>query len=479
MKEQKNNRKPFLPQDRLLRILLVLLVVLGLLTSLTGFIVVQDVVATWSMTDLPGAPEIKENPSNPASAATLAPGETPIPTKPAGALDNTSTGPKAEPWDGVSRVTVLMMGLDYRDWEAGEYPRSDTMLLMTIDPISLSAGVLSIPRDLWVEIPGYGYNKINTAYFLGEANHLPEGGPGLAMETVEQLLGVPIDYYAQVDFEAFVKLVDHIQGVKIDVPETITIDPVGPYNKITLQPGRITLNGKDALAYARARYTEGGDFDRAKRTQQVIMAIRDRILDFNMMPELVANAPLIYQDIAGGVRTNLTIDQVIQLALLAQQVPRDNIRMGIIGAQQVQFAKSPDGLDILKPINDQIRIVRDDVFSTGGPVAPIVVTQDAKELMKVEAARVSVQNGSGAEGLASRSTAYFRGEGMNVVEETNAQYSDNSIIYDYSGKPYTVAYLAKLLNIPTGRIFSRFDPNASVDVVVVLGTDWANSNPMP
>jgi len=107
------------------------------------------------------------------------------------------------PWDGVGRVTILLLGLDHRDWEAGnEYARSDTMILLTLDPLSRTAGILSIPRDMWVAIPGFQHGKINTAYYLGDAYKLPGGGPGLAVDTVEQFLGVPINYYAQIDFQA-------------------------------------------------------------------------------------------------------------------------------------------------------------------------------------------------------------------------------------------------------------------------------------
>ena len=188
------------------------------------------------------------------------------------------TAPLPEPtltsWDGVGRVTILLLGLDYRDWEAGsEYSRSDTMILLTLDPLSHTAGILSIPRDMWVAIPGFQHGKINTAYYLGDAYKLPGGGPGLAVDTVEQFLGVPINFYAQIDFQAFVRFIDELGGVKIDIPEPITVDLLGSgaKTKKTLQPGVQVLPGEWALAYARARNTGGGDFDRAKRQQQVIL----------------------------------------------------------------------------------------------------------------------------------------------------------------------------------------------------------------
>ena len=116
------------------------------------------------------------------------------------------------------------MGLDYRDWVSGEGPsRTDTMILFSLDPLTLTAGMLNIPRDLWVNIPGYGYGKINTAYYLGEANQLPGGGTGLAVKTVEQFLGVPINYYAQIDFSAFERFIDLIGGIELNIEHEIKI----------------------------------------------------------------------------------------------------------------------------------------------------------------------------------------------------------------------------------------------------------------
>ena len=87
-----------------------------------------------------------------------------------------------------------------------------------MDAATNTAGILSLPRDLWVNIPGYGYGKINTAYYLGDAYDEPGGGPGLAIATVEDFLGVPINYYAQIDFSAFERFIDEIGGIEIEVP---------------------------------------------------------------------------------------------------------------------------------------------------------------------------------------------------------------------------------------------------------------------
>ena len=272
-------------------------------------------------------PQISEAEATAQALDPLSAQSTPNPNAP-------SSLPTLTPWDGAGRVTVLLIGLDYRDWQAGEgASRSDTMILLTLDPLTKTAGMLSIPRDMWVAIPGFQHGKINTAYYLGEAYKLPGGGPGLAVKTVEQFLGVPINYYAQVDFGAFVKFIDELGGIKVDVPEKIKVDLLGDGSSTikTLQPGVQVLPGEWALAYARNRYTQGGDFDRAKRQQQVILGIRDRVLSLDMLPTLIQKAPTLYQQLSSGVHTNLTLDQVVRLALLAKDVPIDEIKQGVWG----------------------------------------------------------------------------------------------------------------------------------------------------
>lgn len=463
MRRSRNrNSRITLPQDGLTRVLLGLFVVVGIATAIVAFIAVRYVTATQTMVNLPGDAVI----SSSAGTAT-------------GPLLQPDTGPTPRPWDGVSRINLLLMGLDARDWEKGETPRTDTMILFTIDPLTKTAGMLSIPRDLWVNIPGFDYAKINTAYFLGETNQLPGGGPGLAVKTVEEFLGVPINYYCQVDFEAFVKFIDDIDGIKVHVTEQLVVDPIGQWNTQVLEPGAYVLSGRMALAYVRARKGSGDDFGRAQRQQEAILAIRTAILKWNLMPKLIANAPSIYADLSSGVHTNLSLDQIIQLGLLAEQIPDENIKQAFIGTEQIEFATSPDGLDILRPIPDKVRIVRDEIFTISGPVAPIEVSTDPTELMKAENARVSILNGTGTGGLAGKTGDYLKGLGVNVTEVGDGQAQGATTMIIYSAKPYTAAYLAQLMNIPTSLILNRYDPNATTDIQIILGNDWAASNKMP
>jgi len=381
------------------------------------------------------------------------------------------------PWDGAGRVTVLLLGLDYRDWESQEpASRSDTMILLTLDPQTKTAGILSIPRDLWVAIPGFKHGKINTAYYQGDAFKLPGGGPALAVKTVEGFLGVPINYYAQIDFGAFVRFIDEIGGIKIDVPSAITIDLLGTGSKTKkkLKAGVQILPGEWALAYARNRYTENGDFDRARRQQQVILGIRNQILRLNMLPVLVEKGPTLYNELASGIRTNLTLDQLVKLALMASEVQEENIQRGVIDKGDVFFGNSPDGLSILIPIPDDIHTLRDQIFATSGSIGPQVPGTPAEQ-MKAEAARIAVYNGSGDSSLGTRTADYLSKQGANVVQVANAsQAYPSTAIIDHTGNPYALKYLVELMGIANGKITITFDPNSQADIELYLGNDWAS-----
>jgi LCP family protein required for cell wall assembly len=268
-----------------------------------------------------------------------------------------------QPWDGKARVTILVMGIDYRDWVASEgAPRSDTMMLVTVDPITMQAGMLSIPRDLWVEIPGFTFNRINAAYAFGEGYRLPGGGPELAVKTVEKFIGVPIQYYAVIDFHTFERMIDELGGLDVEVEERIKISAIDRHER-WLEPGIHHLDGPDILAYARVRKGAGADFGRAARQQQVLRAVLDRLVGLDMLPSLITRAPALYQELASGVRTNLSLDQIVSLAWLAVQIPQDNIRQGVIGPpKMVGFYTRPSGAQVLRPVPDQIRVLRNYIF---------------------------------------------------------------------------------------------------------------------
>lgn len=460
---------------------------IGLVLAIALAIFLRSFVACWQFTALPGIPPefcSFGNPETPAGTpqvneegTPIAPSGTEAPAAPAFEMP--------EPWDGGSRVTILLVGLDERDLEDEGPPRSDTMILMTVDPLSGTSGMLSIPRDLWVNIPGFGYGRINTAYALGEAYSLPGGGPGLAMKTVENLLGVPVQYFAQIDFETFEEMIGAIGGIDVYVEETITIDPRGgTEDTTTLEPGWHHLDGSMALAYARQRHTEGGDVDRSRRTQQVIIAIRDKVMDPAMFPEWVQAAPGYYAQLQDGIHTNMTLDDAVRLAVLVQRIPGTEIKQMQIGYSELILTSvnlNDMAASVFQPIPDQIRLVRDEVFGSGA-LSPLAACGDMTQCMQAEAARVIFVNGSGTAGLASSTATYFQGQGMNVVaygnpadypDEYVANFPSRSVIIIHSGRPYAISYLMGVMGLGSSQLVFDFDPNAPADIVVGLGYDWS------
>lgn len=469
--KNKDKKKWELPRGKSL-IALICFVVLGVIGGYLLFRLTSSFIATATMFNPGGAPLLNEPTADPN--ATVEPGVTPTATTPP--LDTFSM---PDAWDGKTRVNILVMGIDARSPDAAN-PLTDTMILFTLDPVNNTAGMLSIPRDLWVKIPGSNYGKINTAYSIGESFQLPGGGPALAAKTVENLLGVPVNYYAQIDFKAFVNFIDQIGGVKITSTESVQLNIVDTAFSQWLEPGTYVLPGDLALAYVRYREPTGGDISRSARQQQVILAIRDRILDLNMLPTLIQRAPEMYASLSQGIRTNLTLDQAIQLGIkVLRDIPRDQIVHTSIGWQDVSTGTSPDGLAILRPIPDRIRQIRDSVFG-GGDAIDLEDPTTLANTLGEEAATVSIMNGSSTQGLAERTAEYLKSYGINVVEQGNAAYTTYTTVTFYGAKPYTLHYLINFLAVTEPyRVTYAYDPNAAIHIVVVLGDDFAANNTLP
>ena len=466
--------------------------VLAIGAAIGLFFFVTDFVKGWTLTDIPGAPVASQSTTVSDSDDEEVVIDTDLPEEePVEEVDfSLEANPvdSVEPWDGASRVNILFMGLDYRDWEAGtDASRTDTMILFTIDPKTMTAGMLSIPRDLWVHIPGFEHGKINTAYYLGEVWDYPGGGPALAMETVEHLLGVPIDYYAQVDFITFIHLVDEMGGVKLTIEEPIKLYPLdypdfGSFTSTTVEPGEYNLPGNLALAYARSRSTQGGDFDRAARQQQVVMALRNQLKRPDIIAKVINNGADIYARLSEGIHTNLTFQQALQLGLMALELDDEtDIKSGIISPDMLYAGKSPDGLDILITIPDEIRILRDEIFNnSSGAVALADTSRPKLDLALEENPTIGIYNGTYEEGLATSTSEYFAEQGFNIAETGNAgDIYTNTTVYIYSGCPQTAAYFTEVMGLHSSRVRVRYDAEATVDVAIMVGSDWALNNPMP
>ncbi len=271
------------------------------------------------------------------------------------------------PWNGVSRFTVLVMGLDRRPGETGLAYRTDTMMLVSLDPATNALGILSIPRDLYVEVPGYNQlQRVNTPMVLGELRQ-PDFGPQLAMQTIQYNLGIRVHDFMAVDFEAFIQFVDAIGGLEMEIPYSIS-DPLYPdmnygYDPFYIRAGQQTLDGETALKYARTRHGDN-DFLRAQRQQLVMYAVRDRLLDTDRLPQLIVQSPTLWAALQDNLYTGLTLDQIIQLALFLKDVPSENIRTGVINEAYTVGYTTPQGAQVLVPDRARLGSLMVDVFGT-------------------------------------------------------------------------------------------------------------------
>ena len=365
------------------------------------------------------------------------------------------------------RVNVLVMGTDCRPIDKGVC-RTDTMMIVTLDPQTPTAGVVTMPRDLWVPIPGVGESRINTANWYGAVNRYPGGGPALAKKTVEYNFGRRIHYYVLVDFNGFRKAIDALGGIDINVPKAID-DPEYPTEDfrtmhIHFNAGPQHMDGEQALKYARTRHQDG-DFGRSKRQIQVMLAVRDKALRLDLLPKL----PVLLQSMWGTIETDMKPQEILALAQSASKVKTENIKSGSIDQTMTVEFRASTGADVLW--FDRVKV---------GQLIDQIIPRDARTngqsgRVKQEAASVIVLNGTSNEQMAERTTKYLQAQGFQIYSYGNADRFDyaNTVLVDYTGnKSATVAELAKIFRVDPANIRRITNIKSDVDIRVILGADW-------
>ena len=249
------------------------------------------------------------------------------------------------------RVNVLVLGTDKRPNDPDHYPRSDTILLVNLDTVSSTVRIMTIPRDLIMDIPGYGRNKVNAAYLFGEYYREPGGGQALAVRTISQYFDVPIDYYVTVNFEGFRRVIDTLGGVLIYVPYEMDDynypsddegDPFGIIH-VHFDKGWQYMDGKQALRYARTRHADN-DFARSRRQLQIILAARERAMSLDLVPKL----PMLIDQLGGMVETNIPLEQQIAFVQLGYRIESSNIYTYTIDSSMIIPTALPDGSEGLR-----------------------------------------------------------------------------------------------------------------------------------
>ena len=389
-------------------------------------------------------------------------------------------GVGANPGEGQGRINFLVLGLDRRPSETQATSRSDTMFVLTVDGATKTAGILGIPRDLWVEIPnrdgsGYYDQRINTAYVTGEGERYPGGGAALAETVVEHNLGIPIDHYVVVDFQGFVKIIDDIGGVDINVEQEI-YDPYysrtelpGDYYPLHFLPGLHHMDGQTALDYSRTRYNSS-DLDRINRQQQVIFAAIDKALQTNLLD--IGTLTNLWRQYKNTISTDINDIQAFGFAPLASQVDPTHITALSLGAATVPWT-TPDGAEVLLADKSLVQQLVGTLFGDRG--------------LSSEAALVEVQNAAGADGLAGQVVHYLTSFGFPASSLTAASTAAGAVrpqteIINFSGKDYTAQRLASLLSVPSTQVRAGTPTDralstvANADVLVILGADAQGRN---
>jgi LCP family protein required for cell wall assembly len=283
---------------------------------------------------------------------------------PGGAADPTAqaagSNQTAEPEDRP--LTIVLLGSDRRQGD-GTVGRTDSIHIVSIDTDGEGVGVLSLPRDLYVNIPDRGRDRINLVFAYGSTQG-ERGAAELLQQTFLDNFGIQVDHYIYLDFMMFVTLIDKIGGIDVVVPYNID-DPLYPdeefgYDPFFLEAGLQHLDGETALKYVRTRH-ETNDFYRARRQHQVMLAVRDRVLDFDLLPNLVTQIPSLWKSLAGSYKTDFSPEDVAALALQLKDIDEEAIRLGVVDETATLEHVTPEGASVLVPdtakVNELIHTV--------------------------------------------------------------------------------------------------------------------------
>ncbi len=402
----------------------------------------------------------------------------PDPT-PEGSATAAAPAPTLPPWDGKVRLNVLLVGSDQRKGESSF--NTDTMIVVSVDPASREVAMFQVPRDM-VDVPvpanarsvwGSVYRgKINT-WFTQNRNRT-DLWPGKTAQArgfaslkaiLGELYGLDIRYYVMVNFDGFVKVVDTLGGVQVNVqiPVAESTYPLGSgyVGRIYIPAGPQHMTGAQALIYARSRH-RATDFDRGRRQQRVLVSLRDQM----SAQAIIANLPGLVDALKGSVSTDVKTRDLSKLLALADGVDTKNIRSYVFAPNfyATEYLSSPRGY-IITPNVARIRKAVKEAFQ----VTPEVLA--LRERLGTEEARVWVLNGSGRNGLAAAAADYFAHSGVEAsAPNQRADVIAKTSVVVYNGAetsmPETIAYLEDVLGV---KVTTATDPRITVDVIVILG----------
>ena len=351
-------------------------------------------------------------------------------------------------WTGNERLNVLLLGIDTRDNDPTTR-NTDTVLVVSLDPLNKTAAMLSIPRDVYIDKPGTYQGKINGAFSFG--------GPDLVRRLVEDLLGVRIHSYALVNFDGFYKTVDGVGGIVVDARRPIRDEsyPTADFGveRINILAGPQLMHGDVALEYARSRH-DTNDYSRAKRQQEVIGALRTRLGQSQVLRTL----PALIDTIGSTIETDFDPASVLPLARTGTGIDSSDIKSDVLypcGGDYPHCELKYDGQVGFYLLPDRAR-VRDLAAS---------IFYDPK--VRQEGAKVEVQNTGAREGMARDVADRLSARAYGVTDVTNGSSAKSAVILRNGSKRYTADQLKAALGLPI-----ETTDGSGPDIVVRIGSDF-------
>lgn len=383
------------------------------------------------------------------------------------------------------RINILLLGMGGIGHD-GPF-LTDTMIIASVRPSEKKVAMVSIPRDLGVKIPGYGWRKINNANAFGEVKESGHGGV-LAKKVVEQSMDIPIHYYVRIDFKAFEEIIDHLGGLTINVERSFTDTeypaPENEYQTISFTSGVQTMNGSRALMYARSRHGnngEGSDFARARRQQNTLLALKEKLLSFETLinPVRVKN---IMDTLDKHLTTDMAFNEIVAMMKLGRELETNDIKTLVLDSSEggyLQNGRSPDGAFILEPAEGNFDRIRNDVENIFDIeiVQPEIAEVPEQEAPGFTPTNVEIQNGTWRAGLAARLKKQLETEKFTVTDigNTTDRPQLESGIYAVSDNAGTdvLGALKETLGIPVKETPPVTERAAtSTDVLIILGENF-------
>lgn len=365
--------------------------------------------------------------------------------------------------EGSGRINILLLGIGGENWPGGQL--TDTIIVVSIDSKNKDVAMLSVPRDLYVKIPDNGSSKINTAHAYAE-DRKEGSGPEVIKETVSGALGIPIHYFVRVDFSGFKEIIDNLGGITVNVQEDL-YDPLFPngdatgYDPFYIEKGVHEMDGETALKYARSRQTTS-DFDRARRQQEILLAIKEKSLSLSTLLNPKKTSEMI--DLLGDhIKTDIQVWEASKLAEISKDIEKDHVVTKVIdnGNNGLLVSSMIDGMYVLVPKSGDLEEIQSYVHS---------IFTDA--YLSDEKATIEISNGTSASGLAYRLGKLLSLYNYYVVKITDADEGNQyqTVIYDYTNgkKPYTISYLENRFGVKAESVSGQ----SQTDIRIVVGYDY-------